>query len=149
MRAMVFRGAGPALALEERPVPAPGPEEILVRVAACGVCRTDLHLVDGELPEPRLPVVPGHEVVGRVAALGAGVGGFREGDRVGIPWLGWTCGACPCCRRGRENLCPTARFTGYTGTAATPTTASRTTGTRSVSRGIAATRSRRRCSARG
>ncbi len=114
MRAMVFRGAGPALALEERPVPAPGPEEILVRVAACGVCRTDLHLVDGELLKPRLPVVPGHEVVGRVAAVGAGVERFREGDRVGIPWLGWTCGACPCCRRGRENLCPSARFTGYT-----------------------------------
>ena len=114
MRAMVFRGGGPALALEERPVPAPGAGEVLVRVAACGVCRTDLHVVDGDLAAPRLPLVPGHEVVGRIAAVGAGVERVREGERVGIPWLGWTCGACRYCGSGRENLCPEARFTGYT-----------------------------------
>ena len=114
MRAMVYRGDGPALTLEERRVPEPGAGEVLVRVAACGVCRTDLHVVDGDLTEPRLPVVPGHEIVGRVAALGAGVERFREGERVGIPWLGWTCGTCRYCRGGRENLCPDARFTGYT-----------------------------------
>ena len=114
MRAMVYRGARAALALEERPVPAPGAGEVLIRVSACGVCRTDLHVVDGDLAEPRLPVVPGHEVVGRVAALGAGVERFREGERVGVPWLGWTCGACRYCLSGRENLCPDALFTGYT-----------------------------------
>ena len=114
MRAMVYRGNGPALTLEQRPVPDPGAGEVLVRVAACGVCRTDLHVVDGDLTEPRLPVVPGHEIVGRIAAFGAGVERFREGERVGIPWLGWTCGTCRYCRSGRENLCPDARFTGYT-----------------------------------
>lgn len=114
MRAMVFRGTGRALALEERPIPEPGPGEVLVRVAACGVCRTDLHVVDGELARPRLPLVPGHEAVGRVAALGTGVERLRVSQRVGIPWLGWTCGACRFCRSGRENLCPDARFTGYT-----------------------------------
>ena len=114
MRAMVYRGNSPALTLEERPVPEPGAGEVLVRVSACGVCRTDLHVVDGDLTEPRLPVVPGHEIVGRVAALGAGVERFTEGERVGIPWLGWTCGTCRYCRSDRENLCPDARFTGYT-----------------------------------
>ena len=114
MRAMVYRGGGPTLALEERPVPEPAAGEVLVRVAACGVCRTDLHVVDGDLTGPRLPVVPGHEVVGRVAGLGAGADRFREGERVGVPWLGWTCGACRYCRSGRENLCAQARFTGYT-----------------------------------
>ena len=114
MRAMIYRGDGPALTLEQRPVPEPGAGEVLVRVAACGVCRTDLHVVDGDLTEPRLPVVPGHEIVGRIAALGAGVDRFAEGERVGIPWLGWTCGTCRYCRSGRENLCPDARFTGYT-----------------------------------
>ena len=114
MRAMVYRGNGPALTLEQRSVPDPGAGEVLVRVAACGVCRTDLHVVDSDLTEPRLPVVPGHEIVGRIAALGAGVERFAEGERVGIPWLGWTCGTCRYCRGGRENLCPDARFTGYT-----------------------------------
>ena len=114
MRAMVYRGGSPTLTLEERPVPEPGTGEVLVRVSACGVCRTDLHVVDGDLSEPRLPVVPGHEIVGRIAALGPGVERFREGERVGIPWLGWTCDACRYCRSGRENLCPQARFTGYT-----------------------------------
>lgn len=114
MRAMVYRGNSPALTLEERLVPEPGAGEVLVRVSACGVCRTDLHVVDGDLTEPRLPVVPGHEIVGRIAALGAGVERFSEGERVGIPWLGWTCGTCRYCGSGRENLCPDARFTGYT-----------------------------------
>ena len=115
MRAMVYRGEGRPLTLEERAVPEPGAGEVLVRVSACGVCRTDLHVVDGDLTEPRLPVVPGHEVVGRIAAVGAGVERLLEGERVGIPsWLGWTCGACRYCRSGRENLCADALFTGYT-----------------------------------
>jgi propanol-preferring alcohol dehydrogenase len=87
--------------------------EVRVRVAACAVCRTDLHVVDGELPDPKLPIVPGHEIVGRVSELGSGVTQFSLGERVGIPWLGWTCGVCAFCRRGEENLCPNARFTGY------------------------------------
>lgn len=95
------------------PLPEPGPGQLRVRVAACGVCRTDLHVADGELTRPKLPLVLGHEVVGRVDALGEGVTRFALGDRVGIPWLGWTCGACPACRAGRENLCERARFTGY------------------------------------
>ena len=114
MHAMLLERPGAPLSYRELVRPEPGRGQILIRVAACGVCRTDLHVVDGELPEPRLPLVPGHEVVGRIAALGAGVEGFREGDRVGVPWLGWTCGSCAYCRGGRENLCPQARFTGYT-----------------------------------
>ncbi len=97
----------------ELPLPVPGPGQLRIRVAACGVCRTDLHVFDGELPRPKLPLVLGHEVVGRVEALGPGVTRFSVGDRVGIPWLGWTCGACRFCRSGRENLCERARFTGY------------------------------------
>jgi propanol-preferring alcohol dehydrogenase len=88
--------------------------EIRVSVAACGVCRTDLHVVDGELPNPRLPIIPGHEIVGRINAIGADVDGIAIGERVGIPWLGHTCGVCAYCRSGRENLCETPRFTGYT-----------------------------------
>lgn len=114
MRAMLLEVPGKPLRLAALPVPRPGPGEVLVKVEACGVCRTDLHLVDGELPDPKLPVVPGHEIVGRVAALGEGVAGFRSGARVGIPWLGWTCGACRYCLAGRENLCEKALFTGYT-----------------------------------
>jgi alcohol dehydrogenase, propanol-preferring len=114
MRAMVFDRPGQPLVMRERPIPRPGPGEILVEVSVCGVCRTDLHVVDGELPDPRLPLVPGHEIVGRVAALGAGVTGFTLGERVGVPWLGATCGHCPYCRTGRENLCDTPLFTGYT-----------------------------------
>jgi propanol-preferring alcohol dehydrogenase len=87
---------------------------VLVKVDACGVCRTDLHVVDGELPNPKLPLIPGHEIVGRIEATGAGVEHFTRGKRVGIPWLGWTCGDCDYCRAGRENLCDRARFTGYT-----------------------------------
>ncbi len=93
--------------------PTPGPGQILLRVAACGVCRTDLHVADGELTEPKLPLVLGHEIVGRVLAAGAGAERYRAGDRVGVPWLGWTCGTCGYCTSGRENLCDRARFTGY------------------------------------
>jgi propanol-preferring alcohol dehydrogenase len=114
MRAMVLDGAGVALAARELEQPHPGPGEILVQVEACAVCRTDLHVVDGELSDPKLPLVLGHEIVGSVAALGAGVTRFALGDRIGIPWLGWTCGQCRFCRSGRENLCERARFTGYT-----------------------------------
>jgi propanol-preferring alcohol dehydrogenase len=97
----------------ERPVPVPGPGQILVSVAACGVCRTDLHVVDGDLPDPKIPVVPGHEIVGRVTAIGDGVDGFAVGDRVGVPWLGYACGTCEYCLGERENLCRRARYTGY------------------------------------
>ncbi len=114
MRAMVLAHSPGTLSLQELPVPVPGPGQVLVRVHACGVCRTDLHVVDGELTEPKLPLVPGHEVVGTVAGLGEGVERYAEGARVGVPWLGWTCGACRFCRAGRENLCEAARFTGYT-----------------------------------
>src|ERR1700686_3238750 len=114
MRAMVLDAPRNALVMRERPMPRPGPGEILVAVAACGVCRTDLHVVDGELEHPKLPIVPGHEIVGRVAAIGAGVSGFAIGERVGVPWLGATCGTCPYCREGAENLCDAPVFTGYT-----------------------------------
>lgn len=113
MRAMRLHRPGEALRLEQLPVPAAGPGQIQLRVEACGVCRTDLHLIDGELPHPVLPIVPGHEIVGRISALGDGVSGFCIGQRVGVPWLGWTCGTCRFCASGRENLCDFARFTGY------------------------------------
>ena len=114
MQAMVLDAPRTPLVMRERPVPVPGVGEILVAVAACGVCRTDLHVVDGELEHPKLPIVPGHEIVGRVAATGAGVSGFAIGERVGVPWLGATCGTCHYCRGGAENLCDTPVFTGYT-----------------------------------
>lgn len=115
MRAMVLDAAKRPLRYDEHFAnPAPGPGQVLVRVAACGVCRTDLHVVDGELTQPKLPLVPGHEIVGFVEAVGSGVERFREGDRVGVPWLGWTDVTCEYCRSGRENLCDRARFTGYT-----------------------------------
>jgi propanol-preferring alcohol dehydrogenase len=114
MRAMVLEAPRSQLVLREAAPPLPGPGDILVEVAACGVCRTDLHVLDGELPHPKLPLVPGHEIVGRVAALGAGVAGFAIGQRIGVPWLGRTCGQCPYCRAGRENLCDRPLFTGYT-----------------------------------
>lgn len=113
MQAMVLHRPGEALRLEDRPRPAPAAGQVLIEVAACAVCRTDLHVVDGELTEPNLPIIPGHEIVGRVVGLGAGVDRFTPGQRVGVPWLGWTCGACDYCRAGQENLCPRARFTGY------------------------------------
>jgi propanol-preferring alcohol dehydrogenase len=114
MDAMVLVATGRALERRRVPVPRPGPEQVLLEVAACGVCRTDLHLVDGELPEAPLPVIPGHEIVGRVVAVGGKAVDLAIGDRVGVPWLGWTCGECRYCRMGRENLCDNARFTGYT-----------------------------------
>ncbi len=114
MRAMVLDRPGEPLRLDRRKIPEPGLQQVLVKVAACGVCRTDLHVVDGELPHPELPLVPGHEIVGRVAALGGEVERFSLGQRVGVPWLGWTCGQCIYCLSGRENLCAAARFTGYT-----------------------------------
>ncbi len=114
MYAMVLQAPDAPLVLEERSDPLPGPGEVRVKVSACGVCRTDLHVVDGELPDIRYPIVPGHEVVGRVDALGQGVDGLMPGMRVGVPWLGFTCGTCPYCREGKENLCDHPRFTGYT-----------------------------------
>src|SRR5215472_12498121 len=105
MRAALLEQPRTPLVMCERPTLTPAAGEILVEVAACGVCRTDLHVVDGELPNPKLPIVPGHEIVGRVAAIGEGVGGFVIGQRVGVPWLGYTCSRCPYCLSGRENLC--------------------------------------------
>ena len=110
---MVLDAPKSLLRSAELPQPKPGPGQVLVRVRACAVCRTDLHIVDGELPEPRLPLVPGHEIVGNVEQNGPEANRFNPGDRVGVPWLGWTCGQCEYCRSGRENLCPQARFTGY------------------------------------
>src|ERR1700750_3322039 len=103
MRAMVLRRPRERLAMEEGPGPEPGPSQILIRVAACGVCRTDLHVVDGELPNPKLPIVPGHEIVGRIDTLGNSVNALSVGQRVGVPWLGRTCGQCRYCRNGWEN----------------------------------------------
>jgi len=114
MRAMVLEAVGQPLVLRELPTPSVGPSQVRVRVEACGVCRTDLHVRDGELAHPALPRVLGHQIVGRVDALGAEVSGLALGQRVGVPWLGFTCGRCALCRSGRENLCPHARFTGYT-----------------------------------
>ncbi|HVR11104.1 MAG TPA: zinc-dependent alcohol dehydrogenase family protein [Thermoanaerobaculia bacterium] len=113
MRAMVLERVGEPLRPREIAAPAAGPGQVLLRVHACGVCRTDLHVVDGELPDPKLPLVIGHQIVGTVAALGEGASRFRIGDRVGVPWLGWTDGTCRYCLSGRENLCDRARFTGY------------------------------------
>lgn len=113
MRAMLLQSAGRPLVMTNLPEPKPGPQDVVVKVAACGVCRTDLHIRDGDLAHPKLPLVPGHEIVGHVVALGSEVSGIRVGDRVGIPWLGWTCGECVYCREGQENLCERAKFTGY------------------------------------
>jgi propanol-preferring alcohol dehydrogenase len=111
---MVLKKLGAALEWTELADRKPGPGEIRLRVAACGVCRTDLHVVDGELPVPKLPIIPGHEIVGRIDAIGAGVEGRRVDDRVGVPWLGHTCGVCPYCTGGQENLCDHPIFTGFT-----------------------------------
>lgn len=113
MRAMVLDEPGRPLRAAEVPTPTPGPGQLLVRVGACAVCRTDLHVVDGELPAAKPALIPGHEIVGRVVANGPGATRFPPGARVGVPWLGWTCGACRWCRAGRENLCDAARFTGW------------------------------------
>lgn len=114
MKVMCLQRPGTALAAIERPMPSPGPRQLLIEVLACGVCRTDLHVLDGELPDIRYPIVPGHEIVGRVVACGRDARGFAVGARVGVPWLGSTCGHCTYCLSGRENLCGEARFTGYT-----------------------------------
>ncbi|MEX0349784.1 MAG: zinc-dependent alcohol dehydrogenase family protein [Paracoccaceae bacterium] len=114
MRAMIFDGTSPRLTLSDIPIPEPGPGQVLIRVEACGVCRTDLHVVDADLTAPSLPLVPGHEIVGRVEALGDGVTELETGKRVGVPWLGHTCGRCTYCGAGQENLCDAPGFTGYT-----------------------------------
>jgi len=121
MKAMVLFKSGTPLEYTDMPIPEPGSSQVLVKVRACGVCRTDLHVIDGDLPptgcslpEPKLPLVPGHEIVGMVEKIGSNVTMFRPGNRVGIPWLGYTCGECSFCRSGLENLCDDARFTGYT-----------------------------------
>ncbi|MFL5267052.1 MAG: zinc-dependent alcohol dehydrogenase family protein [Stellaceae bacterium] len=113
MRAQVLIAAGKPLVAADLPTPRPGPQQVLIAVRACAVCRTDLHVVDGELPDPKLPLVPGHEIIGTVVEKGESVDHFTIGDRVGVPWLGWTCGVCGYCRTGRENLCDRAQFTGY------------------------------------
>jgi alcohol dehydrogenase, propanol-preferring len=113
MRAMVLDAPGRPLRDARLPIPKPSPRQVLLRVSACGVCRTDLHIVDGDLPAPHSPLVPGHEIVGTIAAVGGEVEGWKEGDRAGVPWLGETCGVCGYCRSERENLCERARFTGY------------------------------------
>ena len=114
MQAIILETPGRPLRKADLPRPNPGHSQLLIRVLACAVCRTDLHVIDGELTKPKLPLIPGHEIVGTVAALGNGVDRFKIGDRVGIPWLGWTCGQCAYCENGQENLCDQAKFTGYT-----------------------------------
>ena len=113
MRAMVLDGPGTPLRLRDVPEPEPGPAQVKIRVHACGVCRTDLHVVDGELGEPKLPLIPGHQIVGTVVERGEGAGAFSPGDRVGVPWLGGSCGECRYCASGAENLCDESRYTGY------------------------------------
>ncbi|MBN8868645.1 MAG: zinc-dependent alcohol dehydrogenase family protein [Solirubrobacterales bacterium] len=113
MRAMVLENQPGELSLRELPVPEPGPGQVLIRVSTCGVCRTDLHIVDADLTEPKLPLVPGHQIVGTVEAAGTDTDRFEIGDRIGVPWLGWVDGVCRFCQEGRENLCENARFTGY------------------------------------
>jgi propanol-preferring alcohol dehydrogenase len=113
MRAQLLTAARQPLIAAELPVPRPGPQQVLIAVRACAVCRTDLHVVDGELADPKLPLVPGHEIIGIVVEKGEEAERFAVGDRVGVPWLGWTCGVCEYCRAGKENLCDRARFTGY------------------------------------
>lgn len=113
MKAMLLEVPGGPLVFRDVALPSPSAGQLLVKVTACAVCRTDLHVLDGDLPNPKLPLIPGHEIVGVVEALGDGVNGFQTGQRVGVPWLGWTCGVCHYCRSGRENLCDAAKFTGY------------------------------------
>jgi propanol-preferring alcohol dehydrogenase len=113
MKAMILTEPRTLLTLTDVPDPTPGPDQLLIKVHTCAVCRTDLHVIDGELPNPKLPLIPGHEIIGTVIAKGAAVDRFAIGDRVGVPWLGWSCGSCPYCLSGRENLCDNARYTGY------------------------------------
>ena len=114
MKAMVFESQGKPLILKDVPIPKPDDNQVLIKIHACGVCRTDLHIVDGELTKPKLPLIIGHEIVGSVAKPGKNVNEFKIGDKVGVPWLGYTCGKCRYCLRGEENLCENAKFTGYT-----------------------------------
>jgi propanol-preferring alcohol dehydrogenase len=114
MQAMVFEGAGKSLTLKQIPVPVPGDNQVLIKIIACGICRTDLHVLDGELTNPKLPLIPGHEIIGAVVSAGKNAGDFKENDLVGVPWLGYTCGKCRYCRKSKENLCENAKFTGYT-----------------------------------
>jgi len=114
MKAMVLHAPGQPLKYEDVSIPKPGPSQVLIKVMACGVCRTDLHVVDGELQDPKLPIIPGHEIVGTVVQQGPGVQNYRPGDRIGVPWVGYTCGECQYCRMGKENLCDRPKFTGYT-----------------------------------
>jgi propanol-preferring alcohol dehydrogenase len=114
MRAMVLETPGQPLVCKELPIPTPGPDQVLIKVNACGVCRTDLHVVDGELPDAKLPIIPGHEIVGSVVRTGENAKSFAIGDRIGVPWVGSTCNQCKYCRTGRENLCDSPKFTGYT-----------------------------------
>jgi propanol-preferring alcohol dehydrogenase len=114
MQAMVFDGAGKPLALRRVPVPAPADDQVLIKVIACGICRTDLHVLDGELTNPKFPLIPGHEIIGTVKSIGKNVRDIKENDLAGVPWLGYTCGICKYCRQGKENLCENAKFTGYT-----------------------------------
>lgn len=113
MKAMVFEEPGKPLELREVPKPEPNEKQLLIKISACGVCRTDLHIYDGELDEPKVPLIPGHQIVGTVEAVGSGVKAFKEGDKVGVPWLGKTCQSCEFCKTGQENLCDDAQFTGY------------------------------------
>lgn len=114
MQAMIFEGVGKPLVLKQVPIPEPGDDQVLIKIIACGICRTDLHVLDGELNKPKLPLIPGHEIIGKVASTGNKVTGIKENDLVGVPWLGYTCGICKYCRQGKENLCENAKFTGYT-----------------------------------
>jgi propanol-preferring alcohol dehydrogenase len=114
MQAMVFEGVGKPLILKEVSVPEPGDDQVLIRIMACGICRTDLHVLDGDLTKPKLPLIPGHEIIGTAVSTGKNVKDIAVNDLVGVPWLGYTCGACKYCRQGKENLCENARFTGYT-----------------------------------
>ncbi len=113
MRAMIFAKKGEKLKLQEVPIPTPSATELLIRVIACGICRTDLHIIDGELNKPKLPLIPGHQIVGKVEGCGSAVEGFNIGQRVGVPWLGGSCGHCSYCKQGQENLCDDAKYTGY------------------------------------
>jgi propanol-preferring alcohol dehydrogenase len=114
MRAMVLQKPRQPLQMTDLPIPQPGPSQVQIQIRACAVCRTDLHVIDGELTQPKLPLIPGHEIVGVITAVGSEVEHLKIGDRVGVPWLGWTCGVCQFCKSGRENLCERALFTGYT-----------------------------------
>jgi propanol-preferring alcohol dehydrogenase len=114
MDAMIFEGVGKPLVLKQVPVPTPGHDQVLIRIIACGICRTDLHVLDGELTNPKLPLIPGHEIIGTVVSVGKDVVDIKENDLVGVPWLGYTCGTCKYCHKAKENLCENAKFNGYT-----------------------------------